>query len=75
MMLNEDYRDMLRALSGRPPNNLLHPTKNSTPGRYGLKRELGIKAIGREIMGENGTYELREPEVSYNGILAHEMPV
>ena len=37
-----------------------------------VKTELGINAIGREIIGEDGNYELREPEVSYNGIFARE---
>jgi hypothetical protein len=31
-----------------------------------LKSELGIKAIGREVMGADGVYELRELDVSYN---------
>ena len=29
------------------------------------KEELGTKAIGREVIGENGTYELRDPEIPY----------
>jgi len=29
------------------------------------KERLGIKAVGREVMGDSGSYELREPEVSY----------
>ena len=36
------------------------------------KAELGIKAIGREVTGEGGAYELREPHVSYNGNFASE---
>ncbi len=31
------------------------------------KAELGIKAIGREVMGAAGVYELRERDGSYNG--------
>ena len=30
------------------------------------KAELGIKAIGREVMGADGVYERRERDVSYN---------
>jgi len=30
------------------------------------KEKLGIRAIGREVMGENGSYELREPETPYD---------
>jgi len=29
------------------------------------KEELGPKAIGREVMGADGVYELREGDVSY----------
>jgi hypothetical protein len=36
------------------------------------KAELGIKAIGREIMGADGAYELRERGVSYNALFAGE---
>jgi len=32
------------------------------------KEKLGIKAIGREVIGTNGSYELREPETPYNTI-------
>src|SRR4030066_1602761 len=52
-------------------------------GNGGFVREteerLGISAAGREVMGDNGSYELREPEVPYqanfapeNGDLSHE---
>jgi hypothetical protein len=30
------------------------------------KAEFGIKTIGREVMGTDGVYELREGDVSYN---------
>ena len=36
------------------------------------KSELGIKAIGREVMGADGIYDLRERDVSYNAIFAGE---
>jgi putative transposase len=36
------------------------------------KAKLGIKAIGREVMGADGVYELRERDVSYNAIFAGE---
>ena len=29
------------------------------------KEKLGTKAMGREVMGANGSYELREPETPY----------
>ncbi len=32
---------------------------------------LGFKVKGRKIVEKNGSYELREPFVSYNGILGH----
>jgi hypothetical protein len=37
-----------------------------------IKAELGIKAIGREVLGTVGVYALREPEVSYNANFAGE---
>jgi putative transposase len=36
------------------------------------KAELGIKAIGREVMEVDGVYELREGDVSYNPNFAGE---
>jgi hypothetical protein len=36
------------------------------------KEKLGFKAQGREIIGESGTYELREPPVPYGGIFGYE---
>ena len=36
------------------------------------KERLGIKAVGREIMGKEGVYELRESEVSYEANLNRE---
>jgi len=30
------------------------------------KEKLGIKAIGREVLEGNGSYELREPEIPYD---------
>jgi hypothetical protein len=36
------------------------------------KAELGIKAIGREVRGADGVYELREGDVSYNPNFAGE---
>jgi hypothetical protein len=31
-----------------------------------IKAVLGIKSIGREVMGGDGVYELREPEIPYS---------
>jgi hypothetical protein len=36
------------------------------------KERLGIKAVGREVMGMEGAYELREPAVSYEANFDHE---
>jgi hypothetical protein len=36
------------------------------------KERLGIKAVGREVMKNGGSYELREPEVSYEANLSPE---
>ena len=39
------------------------------------KEQLGIKAKGREVVGGDGSYELREPPAPYNGILGNENAV
>ena len=39
------------------------------------KEKLGIKAKGREVVGGDGSYELREAPAAYNGILGHENDV
>lgn len=36
------------------------------------KEKLGIKAKGREVAGEDGSYVLRESPAPYNSILGHE---
>ncbi len=38
----------------------------------GTKDKLGVKAKGREVIGGDGSYELRESPASYKGILDHE---
>ncbi len=39
------------------------------------KEKLGFKAKGREVIGGDGSYELRESPASYKGILGHENAV
>jgi putative transposase len=36
------------------------------------KEKLGIKAVGRKVIGSDGTCELREPEASYDPLFALE---
>ena len=36
------------------------------------KEKLGVKGKGREVIGTNGSYELRETTAPYKGILGHE---
>ena len=36
------------------------------------KEKLGIRAVGREVIGENESYELREPQTSYEANFGHE---
>jgi hypothetical protein len=36
------------------------------------KEKLGIRAMGREVIGANEFYELREPETSYEADFGHE---
>lgn len=37
------------------------------------KEKLGFKAKGREVIGGNGSYEIKESAAPYNGILGHEI--
>jgi hypothetical protein len=39
------------------------------------KEELGFKAKGREVVGGNGSFELKESLTAYRGILEHENAV
>jgi len=39
------------------------------------KEKMGIKAKGREVVGEDGSYALRESAAPYNSILGHENDV
>lgn len=32
------------------------------------KEKLGVRAIGREVMGADASYELRDPETSYGAV-------
>lgn len=51
-------------------------TKSVAVGSEGFvtatKEKLGVKAKGREVIGGNGSYELRERQAAYKGILGHE---
>jgi len=39
------------------------------------KEKVGIKAKGREVVGEDGSYVLRESPASYSVVLGHENDV
>jgi putative transposase len=36
------------------------------------KEKLGVKVKGREVMGDDGSYVMRESPAAYEGILGHE---
>ena len=36
-----------------------------------MKEKLGDKGLGREVIGRDESFELREPPASYKGILDH----
>jgi hypothetical protein len=36
------------------------------------KEKLGFKAKGREVVGRDGSFELKEPPAAYRGILRQE---
>jgi len=37
-----------------------------------IKQKLGYKVQGRKAIGSNGTYMLKEPHISYNGVFGSE---
>jgi hypothetical protein len=51
-------------------------TESIAVGREALVREtkekLGIRAVGREVIEGNGTYELREPQTPYEAVFGLE---
>ena len=51
-------------------------TENIAVGSKGFvaatKKKLGFKVKGRKVVGEGGSYELREPPGPYKGIFGHE---
>jgi putative transposase len=75
--LKRSYRDWVeKSVAGRGGNRESRWTESVAVGSKAFvertKAELGIKAIGREVMEADGVYELREGEVSYNGNFAGE---
>ena len=44
----------------------------SAPFVIETKDKLGVKGKGREVIGADGSYELRESPAAYRGILGHE---
>jgi hypothetical protein len=69
--LKESYRDWVGeslAVQGRKREPIW--TESIAVGSEGFVRQtkagLGIKAIGREVIGEKGVCELREPEIPYS---------
>jgi hypothetical protein len=69
--LKEAYRGWVdEALEKQAPGRQPRWTESIAVGSESFVRDtkerLGIKAIGREVIGSNGIYELREPGVSYN---------
>jgi hypothetical protein len=54
----------------------LGPTRQqSEPFVEATKEKLRFKGKGRKVVGEIGTYQLRESPASYNGIIGHENAV
>jgi len=69
--LKRSYRDWVEeAVAGQIGNRESRWTESIAVGSKTFvektKVELGIKAIGREVMEADGVYELREGDVSYN---------
>ena len=56
------------------PNHSLKPTGNwggEAPFVTATKEKLGVKGKGREVIGADGSHELRESPAPYRGILRH----
>jgi len=69
--LKESYRGWVEeALAERGQGRQPRFTESIAVGSEGFiertKAGLGIKAIGREVIGGDGVYELREPEILYS---------
>ena len=69
--LKRSYRDWVeKSVAGQGRNRESRWTESIAVGSKAFvertKAELGIKAIGREVMEADGVYELREGDVSYN---------
>jgi hypothetical protein len=47
----------------------------SGPFVEATEEKLGFKGKGRKVVGESGSYQLRESPASYNGIIGHENTV
>jgi hypothetical protein len=51
-------------------------TESIAVGKGAFVREteekLGIRGVGREVIGTNGSYDLREPETPYGGVFGSE---
>jgi REP element-mobilizing transposase RayT len=68
--LRKNYRGFVEeALQKQGPERESRWTESIAVGCEAFVRDtkerLGIKAVGRQVVGDNGSYELREPEVSY----------
>ena len=75
--LSEAYRVWIKeALSNGKGSRDGKWTESVAVGTEGYvtatKEKLGSKGIGRSMIGENGSYELREPPAPYKGILGIE---
>jgi hypothetical protein len=75
--LKRSYRGWVeKSVTGQGGNRESRWTESIAVGSKAFvektKVELGIKAIGREVMGTDGVYELREGDVSYKPHFAGE---
>jgi hypothetical protein len=78
--LKETYRGWVdEALKKQDPGRQPRWTESIAVGSENFVRDtkerLGISAIGREVIGSNGNFELREPGVSYKANFDPEMAI
>ena len=64
-----DVQDLSRARESRWPESIAVGTEGFVKA---IQEKLGVKAKGRQVLGENGSYQLRDPVASYTGNIASE---
>ena len=76
--LKRTYKGWVEEIMGKQSSRDRQPrwTESIAVGNEAFVREtkekLGVRAIGREVIGADGSYELRDPEIPYKALFAPE---